>query len=64
MNTVKQKLDHILACAELWENFGVSRIRAITRTVEDIKRQLDDEQEARNEVVLNEMDALARLERT
>lgn len=64
MSTVQDKLAHISACAQLWEDFGVSRIRAITRTVEEIKMQLAEEHQVRHEKVLDEMDTIARSERT
>ncbi len=35
-NDIQRKLEHIGACAELWEDSGVSRVRAITRTAGEI----------------------------
>lgn len=37
------KLDHIKACAEVWEESKVSRVRAILRTADEISRLVQGE---------------------
>ncbi len=36
MNNIKELTEHIIACADLWDKSGVSRVRAITKAAEDI----------------------------
>jgi hypothetical protein len=42
---IKMLCDHIIACADVWDRSGVSRVRAITRTANEIKALLDPETE-------------------
>lgn len=44
-NTVKilKLCDHIVACADLWEKSGVSRVRTITRTAQEIATLVNEE---------------------
>ena len=62
--SVDQLLDHIKSCAELWEVTEVSRVRAITRSVEEIREALRFAAEAQLDAECQAMSDLAKSERT
>jgi hypothetical protein len=37
LEKVNNLCDHLVACADLWEGSGVSRVRTIKRTAEEIR---------------------------
>lgn len=43
IKTIHFKLDHIEACAEIWSGSGVSRFKAINRTVAELRLVLNNE---------------------
>jgi hypothetical protein len=37
LRAIESLVEHIQACANIWENSGISRVRAITKAAEEIK---------------------------
>lgn len=43
---VKDKLEHIKACAKIWEGSKISRVRTIIRTASEIAALIDPQAES------------------